>query len=213
MNTLADLRREYTLDGLDERQVHEDPIVQFQRWFEDVKASEVGDPNAMTLATVSADGQPDARVVLLKGIEDGAFRFFTNYTSAKGQQLEAHPRAALLFYWGHLERQVRLRGPVHRLSEEASDAYFQSRPRGSQIGAWASDQSAQIAGREVLASAVERLQAQYPDDVSIPRPPHWGGFAVTPREIEFWQGRPNRLHDRLLYTKEDERWRLCRLSA
>jgi len=213
MTSIADLRREFTRAGLDERQVDEDPVVQFKKWFDEAQTAGFDDPNAMTLATVTADGHADARIVLLKGIEAGGFRFFTNYTSAKAEQLEARPDAALLFFWGHLERQVRLRGPVHRLSEAASDAYFQSRPRGSQIGAWASDQSSQIAGRQVLEEEVARLEALYPEGTPIPRPPHWGGFALVPREVEFWQGRPSRLHDRSLYVKEGERWRLSRLSA
>ncbi len=213
MSNIADLRREYIRAGLDENEVHEDPLRHFEKWFREAVDADVLEPNAMTLSTVTEDGWPDARIVLLKGVEEGLFRFFTNYRSAKGRQLEACPRAALLFHWAPLERQVRVKGPVYPLTAEESDAYFQSRPRGSQIGAWASAQSEVLASRSVLEEAVARYEALYPQGAEIPRPPHWGGYGLAPSAIEFWQGRPNRLHDRIRCVQEGGQWRRERLSA
>ena len=212
--TLADLRQEYTQRSLDRPDVLPDPVAQFERWFADAQQAQIHEPNAMHLATVSADGRPTARIVLLKGIEDGSFLFYTNYRSQKGQQLQQQPYAALTFFWPELERQVRIEGAVSQLSHERSTAYFHSRPRGSQLGAWVSPQSEVITDRAVLEQRQQELAEQYADQ-PIPRPPHWGGFALRPDRLEFWQGRPSRLHDRLLYRRaaaNDTPWTIDRLA-
>jgi pyridoxamine 5'-phosphate oxidase len=189
----------------------DDPIEQFRDWYERTEG-EVPLAHAMTLATVDADGAPDARMVLLKGFGAEGFHFFTNLSSAKAKQLEATPRAALVLYWRELDRQVRVRGPVERLPEAASDEYFASRPREAQIGAWASPQSESLPGRAELDARVDEVEERFSDVEMIPRPPFWGGYALHPEEIEFWQGQAARLHDRFLYTREGEGWRLERLA-
>lgn len=186
---------------LTESDLLDDPIELFRRWFADAQAANLPQPDAMTLATVDADGRPSARVVLLKGVDARGFQFFTNYESRKAGELDGDGRAALALVWIPLQRQVRVVGDVTRLSAAESDAYFATRPRGSQIGAWASQQSREVSDRGVLEARVAELEARY-DGVAVPRPPHWGGYLVAPREIEFWQGRRNRLHDRFAYTRE-----------
>ncbi len=209
--SIADLRRDYTLRGLSENEVDPDPLAQFRAWFDQAVAAKVLEPNAMTLATVGADGQPSARVVLLKGFDARGFAFYTNYESRKGHELLAHPRAALLFFWPDLERQVRVEGRVEKVADEESDAYFRSRPHGSRLGAWASPQSEVIPGREVLYQRLHELQQRFGDG-EVTRPPHWGGFLVRPTMLEFWQGRASRLHDRLRYQLTDSGWQRERLA-
>jgi pyridoxamine 5'-phosphate oxidase len=197
--------------GLSESHVDRDPIVQFGRWYQAAQAAGLVEPTAMALATASKDGAPSVRMVLLKGYDEQGFVFYTNYQSPKARDLLANPRAALLFWWGALERQVRITGDVTRVTEAESDAYFASRPLGSRIGAIASRQSAILASREDLERTVKELAAKYGDD-KVPRPRHWGGFRIAPTTIEFWQGQPNRLHDRLRYTKVGPSWKIERLS-
>ncbi len=207
---IADLRQEYMRAGLSEAQADADPIRQFERWFEDALRAGVPLPNAMTLATVSTAGAPSARIVLLKGVESGGFVFFTNYLSRKGRELESRAAACLLFLWSDLERQVRIDGTVRKVTAEDSDAYYASRPLGARLSAWASAQSAPVVSRKELESAMEAARARHGDDP--PRPPHWGGYRVEPREIEFWQGRSDRLHDRLVYRRDGGPWKIERLS-
>ncbi len=188
-----------------------DPMVQFEAWFENVVDAGLHEPNAMILATASDDGRPSARTVLLKGYDGRGFVFYTNYEGRKARDLEANPACALLFYWGELERQVRVEGRASRLPSRESDAYFASRPRGSRLGAWASEQSRPVRDRSVLEERIKALEAEY-QDREIPRPPFWGGYRVEPEAIEFWQGRENRLHDRIAYRREEGVWRLERLQ-
>ena len=210
--TIASLRREYSLASLDLADVDRDPIVQFLRWFDEARRAELLEPNAMTLATSTIDGLPSARIVLLKEADARGFVFFTDYRSRKGEELSANPRAALVFLWKEIERQVRVSGRVERVSREESEAYFRTRPLGSRIGAWASRQSAVIPGRDWLEGEVARVASAH-DGESVPLPPHWGGFRVVPEELELWQGRESRLHDRLRYRRDARgAWVVERLS-
>lgn len=233
--SIADIRREYTVANLRRTDLHPDPIEQFKLWFDQAAGRRAGgglrrffirlyktllmltgtepmDVNAAALATADANGRPAARMVLLKGVDERGFVFFTNYESAKGRHLDVNPHAALVFYWSDLERQVCVAGAVERISRQEAEAYFQTRPKGSQLAAWASRQGEIIKDRAVLEQRFDEAQARYPDN-TVPLPPYWGGYRVVPNRIEFWQGRANRLHDRFRYTKQaDQTWRIDRLS-
>lgn len=212
MNTkIADIRRDYSREELSEAAVLADPIAQFTIWMGEAIAAEVPEPTAMTVSTADAQGRPSSRVVLLKGFDASGFVFFTNYNSRKGRQLTENPFAALNFFWPELERQVNISGTVSKTSVEESDEYFASRPYLSRIGAWASDQSEEIASRAEVMARAAKFAAKYALG-TVPRPPHWGGLRIAPDRIEFWQGRPNRLHDRIVYTLSDGEWRIARLS-
>ncbi len=210
---VADLRQDYRRGALEREDLDDDPIAQFRTWIEAAIADELAEPNAVVVATVDAHGKPDARVVLLKGYDQRGFVFYSNYESAKGRQLEQHPAAAMVFNWLEHERQVRVRGSVQQISREETAAYFHSRPKGSQLGAWASPQSRVIEDRAVMEDRQAELEAAYAKTDAVPVPEHWGGYRVTPVEIEFWQGRSSRLHDRFRFRKTDGGWEVERLGA
>jgi pyridoxamine 5'-phosphate oxidase len=209
---VQDLRREYLSAHLTEHDAAADALGQFANWFSEALNAGITEVNAMTLATVTPEGKPSARIVLLKGFSEKGFTFFTNYRSRKGLELERNPFASLVFFWKELERQVRIEGRVEKVDEAESDAYFRSRPKASQIGSAASPQSSVIAGREVLEARLRELEAEYAESETLPRPAHWGGYRVIPETIEFWQGGRGRVHDRLLYARNENSWTISRLA-
>jgi pyridoxamine 5'-phosphate oxidase len=211
MQQIADIRKDYKLQSLSENDTAENPFAQFEKWWADAVASNIDEVNAMTLATVNAEGKPSARIVLLKGLKPNGFEFYSNYNSNKAQQIAVNRHVALVFFWKELERQIRIEGTIEKISEEESATYFLSRPIASQIGAWASPQSSVIANRDILEQNVEKFQKQF-SETPMQRPPHWGGYIVHPTSIEFWQGRRSRLHDRILYTLQGESWIKSRLA-
>jgi pyridoxamine 5'-phosphate oxidase len=211
MNLIADIRKDYKLRSLSELDVAANPIDQFTSWWNEAIASNIDEVNAMTLATADANGRPSARIVLLKGMSENGFEFFTNYESSKGKEMDANNKVALVFFWKELERQIRIEGTVSKLSAAASDKYFLSRPRESRIGAWSSPQSSIIKTRELLDENVFQTKARF-DGKEITRPPFWGGYIVKPDCIEFWQGRSSRLHDRITYFLENDIWSIKRLA-
>lgn len=210
-NYLNSIRYDFAKQTLDERDVIANPIMQFAKWFEEAIGAQVLDPNAMTVCSATKAGKPSARILLLRNFSESGFVYYTNYTSRKGTEIAENPNCALLFFWPELERQIRIEGEVQKQTAEESDLYFKTRPRESKIGAWTSEQSKIISNREVLNKEYEKLSKKYPDE-NVPRPPYWGGYLLKPNTIEFWQGRPNRLHDRILYTKKNENWKIERLS-
>ncbi len=208
---ISQIRRDYAGQYLNEKEVGSDPLAFFEKWFDEALHAQLPEPNAMTLSTVGADGRPDARIVLLKGLEDGKFKFFTNYNSKKGRDLAANPYASLTFFWQGLERQVRISGPVSKCSAAESDAYFMTRPLKSRIGAWISHQSEPIPSRFYLVRKFAEYSLKNAGR-TVTRPPFWGGYALQPEMIEFWQGRPSRLHDRIRFTHSGSSWQIERLS-
>lgn len=210
-NYLNSIRHDFAKQTLDELDVIDNPIDQFAKWFEEAVGAQVIDPNAMTLCSATKEGKPSARIVLLRNFSENGFVYYSNYNSRKGSEIADNPNCALLFFWPELERQIRIEGIVQKQSSEESDLYFNSRPRESKLGAWTSEQSKIISNREVLNKEYEKISLQYPDE-NVPRPPHWGGYLLKPSTIEFWQGRPNRLHDRILYRIENNNWKIERLA-
>jgi pyridoxamine 5'-phosphate oxidase len=209
---IRQIRKDYSKSTLDIDTISKNPVSQFEKWFKEALDSGMPEPNALTLSTVSEDGRPSGRIVLLKGIEKGKFVFYSNYQSQKGKELDKNPACSLTFFWAELERQVRIEGIASRTDAASSESYFQSRPRESQIGAWASPQSAIISNREILEERVKKVQEKFEGQEKLPKPNQWGGFEVEPLKIEFWQGRPNRLHDRIVFTKVDDVWQIHRLA-
>ena len=205
------LRHDFSKQTLDKKDVNNNPFVQFEKWIKEAIEAQVNEPNAMTLCTATKEGKPSARIVLLRNFTEDGFIYYTNYTSRKGIEISDNPNCAILFFWPELERQIRIEGEVQKQTSEESDLYFNTRPRESKIGAWTSSQSKVISDREVLNKEFEINSNKYPTDM-IPRPIFWGGYIVKPLTIEFWQGRPNRLHDRILYTKENNNWKIDRLA-
>lgn len=212
MQKISDLRKDYSKATLDVTSVFSDPVIQFEKWFQEALRAEVAEPNAMHLATVNEQGKPSSRVVLLKSVEHTKFVFYTNYHSKKAKELDQNPACALTFFWPDLERQVRIEGIAERVAEDVSTSYFQSRPRGSQIGAWASPQSAIIKDRAILEERAEQMERKFSSVQALPKPHQWGGYQVDPLMIEFWQGRANRLHDRIQFVKIDGSWKIYRLA-
>lgn len=208
---IADIRRDYQLKALSEKDVMAEPIGQFSVWWDEAVESQIDEVNAMTLATANKDGRPSARIVLLKGFDEKGFVFFTNYQSAKGKEIMENPRATLLFFWKELERQVKIEGTISKISDAENDEYFNSRPEQSKIGAWTSPQSQPIESREWLENNWKKYAEEF-NGKTVPRPPHWGGYIVVPDLMEFWQGRPGRLHDRIVYTKENGKWKIGRVA-
>ncbi|MCX6297363.1 MAG: pyridoxamine 5'-phosphate oxidase [Bacteroidetes bacterium] len=205
------LRHDFSKQALNKKDMNSDPILQFEKWFMEAVSSKVNEPNAMTIATVDSEGKPSARIVLLRNFNELGFVFYTNYSSRKGQEIIDNPNCALLFFWPELERQVRIEGFLSKQTAEESDVYFSTRPRTSKLGAWTSEQSCIIESRKVLDESYEKFSEKYPGE-DIPRPPYWGGYILQPQRIEFWQGRPSRLHDRILYSKENNVWCINRLA-
>jgi len=211
VNYLNEIRRDFSGKPLTEGSVHRDPIEQYAIWFEEAVDAQLLDPYAMSLTTVSADGQPSTRIVYMRGIKSEGFVFYSNYKSDKGRDLTVNNKVALNFFWGELERQIRIEGEVEKISEADSDAYFSKRPRESQIGAWSSSQSEEITDRKQLEAQVLFYTNKF-EGMEVPRPPHWGGYVVKPTKVEFWQGRASRLHDRIIYTKNGNGWKQSRIS-
>jgi pyridoxamine 5'-phosphate oxidase len=212
MPSISDIRKEYTKATLDSKAAAQSPIEQFNQWFTEALNAQVPEPNAMTLSTVDAHGKPSARIVLLKGVERDRLLFYTNYQSQKGKELDANPACALTFFWPELERQIRISGLATRVDTKVAEAYFQSRPRGSQIGAWASPQSSVIKNRELLEDRVKEIEKRFEGKEVLPKPHQWGGYQIEPFEFEFWQGRSSRLHDRIVYYLKEGKWVIHRLA-